>query len=154
MGFDRNLLPDPRTYFEAQGLRLASPKKAKWTTTSCQFHGGRETMRINMTNGAWICMSCGEKGGDVLAYEIASSGRQFVDAAKSLGCWVDDGKPVQHQKPTPLAPRDALAVLSFETTQAAVAAGNLARGVQLTDTDRQRLLKAAGRINLIARYYQ
>lgn len=37
-----------------------------------------------------MCMSCGEKGGDMLAYEIKDGGREFVDTAKPLGRWVDD----------------------------------------------------------------
>jgi hypothetical protein len=37
-------------------------------------------------------------------------------------------------------------VLQFEVTLTAVAASNLAHGVQLTDTDRTRLLLAAKRI--------
>ena len=93
MPFDRTLLPDPVTYFENQGLTLKGPRSAKWKTTVCNFHGGSDSMRVNVATGAWVCMSCGEKGGDVLAYEIKDGGREFVDAAKALGCWVDDGRP-------------------------------------------------------------
>ena len=82
MGFDRNLLPDPVSYFENQGLTLKGPNRAKWKTTACNFHGGSDSMRVNTENGAWVCMSCGEKGGDVLAYEIKVSGAEFQDATK------------------------------------------------------------------------
>lgn len=44
----------------------------------------------------------------------------------------------------------ALEVLVFEATLTATAAGNIAHGVELNDTDRARLLKAAGRIAAIA----
>ena len=37
--------------------------------------------------------------------------------------------------------------MAFESTPAAVAAGNVANGVALTDTDRARLMVAANRIN-------
>jgi hypothetical protein len=104
-------------------------------------------MRVNVATGAWVCMSCGEKGGDVLAYEIKDGGREFVDAAKALGCWVDDGRPPVARKPTPLSPRLALSVMAFESTFTAVAAGNVANGVTLTDADRARLMVAANRIN-------
>jgi hypothetical protein len=67
MPFDRTLLPDPVTYFENQGLTLKGPRSAKWKTTTCNFHGGSDSMRVNVATGAWVCMSCGEKGGDVLA---------------------------------------------------------------------------------------
>ncbi|MFM7000542.1 MAG: hypothetical protein ACKOXU_05710 [Limnohabitans sp.] len=104
-------------------------------------------MRVNVATGAWICMSCGEKGGDVLAYEIKGGGREFVHAAKALGCWVDDGHPPVVSKPTPLSPRLALSVMAFESTLVAVAAGNVAHGVVLTEADRARLMVAANRIN-------
>ena len=150
MPFDRNLLPDTTGYFEAQGLKLAGPRSAKWKTTACQFHGGSDSMRINTATGAWVCMSCGESGGDVLAYSMKLHGLEFVEAAKQLGAWVDDGKPQRPQKPTALPPRAALEVMAFECCLVAVAAGNLAKGVTLSDADRARLMVAAGRINRIA----
>jgi len=147
MSFDRTQLPDPTTYFENQGLTLKGPRSAKWKTTTCNFHGGSDSMRVNVVTGAWVCMNCGEKGGDVLTYEIKDGGKEFVDAAKALGCWIDDGRPLVVAKPTPLSPRLALSVMAFESTLAAVAAGNLAHGVVLTDADRARLMVAANRIN-------
>ena len=147
MTFDRNRLPDPSTYFQNQGLTLKGPRSAKWKTTVCNFHGGSDSMRVHLATGAWVCMSCCEKGGDVLAYEIKAGGREFVDAAKALGCWVDDGRLHAPTKPTPLSPRLALSVVAFESTLAAVAAGNVAHGVALTDADRARLMVAANRIN-------
>ena len=147
MAFDRNLLPDATGYYEAQGLKLTGPRRAKWKTSTCNFHGGSDSMRVNTSTGAWVCMSCGEKGGDVLAYEIAVTGADFVAAAKAIGAWVDDGKPYKPQKPTPLSPRAALSAMAFEATLTAIAAGNVAKGVLLTDADRSRLMTAAGRIN-------
>ena len=147
MPFDRTLLPDPLTYFQNQGLNLKGPRSAKWKTTTCNFHGGSDSMRLNTSTGSWVCMSCGEKGGDVLAYEIAVTGADFVAAAKAIGAWVDDGKPYKPQKPTPLSPRAALSAMAFEATLTAIAAGNVAKGVLLTDADRSRLMTAAGRIN-------
>ena len=111
-------------------------------------------MRVNVATGAWVCMSCGEKGGDVLAHEIRAGGREFVDAAKALGCWVDDGRPPVQAKPTPLSPRLALSELAFESTLTAVAADNLAYGVALTDADRARLRLAANRMNRLAEAFE
>ena len=150
MSFDRNQLPDATAYFENQGLKLKGPSSAKWKTTACNFHGGSDSMRVNMASGAWICMSCHVKGGDVLSYEMQSSGSEFVDAAKALGCWVDEGRAPTTAKPTPLSPRQALSVMAFESTLTAVAAGNIANGVSLTDIDRARLSVAANRINRLA----
>lgn len=151
MTFQREHLPDSASYFEGEGLQLKGP--GKWKTTSCNFHGGSDSMRVNLASGAWVCMSCGEKGGDVLAYHMQAHGLEFVDAAKALGCWVDDGKPQRPQKPAPLPPRAALQVIAFEATLAAVAAGNVAHGVTLSEPDRFRLLTAAGRINRLVEAY-
>lgn len=150
MTFDRNLLPDPVGYFEAQGLRLAGPGRAKWKTAACQFHGGSDSMRVNTQSGGWCCMACGESGGDVLAYHLKLHGMEFVEAAKQLGAWVEDGRPQRPQRPTTLPPRAALEVIGFEATLVAVAASNIAKGVTLTDADRARVMVAAGRINRIA----
>lgn len=147
MALNRSLFPEAVSYFENRGLTLKGPLSAKWKTTSCNFHGGSDSMRVNVTSGAWVCMSCGEKGGDVLAYEMKDSGVGFVEAAKILGCWVDDGRPYVPTKPTPLSPRQALSVMAFESTLSAVAAANMAHGLTLTDTDRARLMVAANRIN-------
>jgi len=151
MGFDRDRLPDPASYFEAEGLKLMGP--GKWKTTACPFHGGSDSLRINTTTGGWCCMACDAKGGDVLAFHMAAHGQEFIDAAKALGVWVEDGRPEPAHRPAPLPPRAALEVLSFESTLVAVAAGNVATGVQLTEDDRRRVLLAAGRITKLAEAY-
>jgi len=144
MSFDRELLPDPVSYFEDQGLILTG--RGKWRTTACHFHDGSDSMRVNTASGGWCCMSCGGKGGDVLAYHQQLHGLDFVEAAKQLSAWVDDGRAAP-SKPTPLAPRAALQVMAFEATLIAVAAGNVGQGVDLSDMDRSRVMAAAGRIN-------
>jgi len=151
MGFDRTQLPDAPTYFENQGLQLKGPSGAKWKTTTCNFHGGSDSMRVNTATGAWVCMSCGEKGGDVLAYEISATGAGFVDACKALSAWVDDGKASEQRqhKPSPLSPRQALSVLGFEANLAAVAACNVGNGTLLDAADLARLLVASRRISQI-----
>ena len=147
--FERDRLPDPVSYYEAVGLKLTGPRSSKWRTTECKFHGGSDSMRVNVATGAFRCMNCGARGGDVLAYHMAESGLEFVEAAKALGAWVADGKTHKPQKPTALSPRAALEVLGFEATLVALSAGNLARGLILSDADRKRLLICAGRINRV-----
>lgn len=149
--FIRNQLPEPIGYFESQGLKL-SPR-GKWRTTECKFHGGSDSMRINTTSGAWVCMSCAAKGGDVLAYHMAANCLDFVSAAKDLGAWVDDGKPGKHHRPKPLPATEAIRVLAFESNLTAIAAANLAHGVVLSNKDRARLLVAAGRIQHVAEVF-
>ena len=40
-GYRRELLPDPFSYYEDQGLMLVGSRRAPWRTTECRFHGGR-----------------------------------------------------------------------------------------------------------------
>ena len=148
MNFSKSLLPDPVTYFEVQGLSLEG--RGEWRTTKCLFHGGSDSMRINVKSGGWICMSCGAKGGDVLAFHMESHCMDFVSAAKDLGAWALNRHPGA-QRPLPFVARDALGAIRFEALLCAIAACNLARGTSLTDSDRERLVLAAGRIEFVAR---
>lgn len=152
--FKREAIPEPLAYYEGQGLALIGPRSSKWKTARCEFHGGSDSMRIHIERGAFVCMSCGAKGGDILAYHQAAHGLDFVEAAKALGAWQDDGKPHAPRRPAPLPPGLAINVLGFESNLAAIAACNVANGVQLTEQDKARLLQAAGRINQIAGAYQ
>jgi hypothetical protein len=151
MTFIRENLPDPVTYFEGAGLKLTGPRSSKWRTTRCEFHGGSDSMRINVTTGGWVCMACSEKGGDVLAYHIALHDTSFIEAARQLGCWQDDGKP-EHTRPTPLPARDALQVLCFELTLIGIEASRFVNG-RTTDSDLERLQVGIGRISRIAEAY-
>lgn len=56
----------------------------------------------------------------------------------------------QNRRPRSLSARDALIALQFEAQLVAVAACNVAHGVELSDGDRSRLLLAARRIDVIA----
>jgi hypothetical protein len=99
-------------------------------------------------------MACGEHGGDVLAYHMAAHGLEFIEAAKELGAWEETGTPSAPRKPKPLPAGAALQVLSFEALLVAVAASNVANGVALTESDKERLLIAAKRIGAIQEAYQ
>ena len=153
MSFDRALLPDPVAYYEAQGLKLTGPSRAKWKTTECRFHGGSDSMRINTQTGAFCCMAgCGARGGDVLAYEMATSGLEFIEAAKALGCWVENGKPQTITRPTTLSPRAALELLAIEVG-VVLAAAAMARQGPLTPDNFDRLLTASARIQGVQREF-
>ena len=90
--FIRENLPDPLSYYQQRGLVLLAGKD--WRRTSCEFHGGRRTMQINVKTGAFKCMAeCGAKGGDVLAYEMAIKACTFIEAAKLLDAYREDGTP-------------------------------------------------------------
>ena len=151
MSFDRQALPEPASYFENAGLILQG--RGSWRTTTCHFHGGRTTMRVNIKSGAWVFMSCAQKGGDVLAYEMKATGADFVAAARALGAWTHDGRTPAPATPKPFSTREALSVLAVEANLAAIAASNVAYGTQLTSDDLARLQTAAQRINLIRETY-
>jgi hypothetical protein len=149
VSFDRTRLPDPLAYFEGEGLTLTGP--GKWKTARCDAHGGSDSLRVHADSGAWVCMSCGVKGGDVLAYHMERHGLEFVDACKALGAWIEDSKPSKYrQHALPFSARSALEVIKFEALLCAVAACNLARGIELATADRERLVQAASRIQFIA----
>ena len=82
--FERGRLPDPLIYFEHQGLRLLG--RGAWRSSLCPFHPDcHPSLRINALSGAFRCMACGAKGGDVLAFHRARHGLSFVQAARDLG---------------------------------------------------------------------
>jgi hypothetical protein len=153
MSYDRTRLPDPATYYEGQGLKLSKGKK--WVTTECVFHGGSDSMRVNLETGSFVCMAgCGAKGGDVMSYHRAIHQNDFVSACKDLGCWIEDGKtPAKAPRPSPLSPRDAITLLEYESLLVAGSASSQANGYLLTDQDRERLLEAARRIQVVTGVY-
>jgi hypothetical protein len=150
--FRKQDLPETLAYLDAQGLKPTG--KGRWVTTECRLHGGSDSMRWNTASGGWICMSCGEKGGDVLAYHMAVTGSDFIEAARELGAWEDNGSPDVHRSPKPLPAGAALEVLAFESMLVVVAALNVARGVELSEVDRDRLMVAARRVGVIKEAYQ
>ena len=147
--FVKSRLPDAIGYYESAGLSLVG--RGSWRTTRCDFHGGSDSLRVNVDSGAWVCMACGTKGGDVLVYHMQSHGLEFIEAARALGAYVFDGKAHRgSERPTTLSARAALGVVAFESLVIATAAGNIAQGVVLSDRDRTRVMQAAGRIGFIA----
>ena len=55
MGFNREALPEPLEYYGGRGLQFRE-RKGKWRTTRCDFHQGSDSMRVNVSTGAWCCM--------------------------------------------------------------------------------------------------
>jgi len=94
-------------------------------------------------------MNCSEKGGDVLAYHMKANDLEFIDAAKALGAWVDDGKPENRSKPSPLSPRQALELLGTEIHLAAIVVTDTAKGKTPSAKDAARLRVCAQRVNFV-----
>jgi len=147
MGFDRTALPQIADYLSERGLTLTGPRASKWRTTRCEFHSGSDSMRVNVISGGWCCMACGQHGGDALAYAMQADSLDFIEAAKQLGCWIEDNKPyTAPRRPAGLRPLDALEVLSFEAMVCAMVTSDAAHGKPISDVDKDRALQAVGRI--------
>lgn len=146
MTFEREKLPNPANYYEAQGLILQGPRSAQWRTTECHFHGGSDSMRIKVATGAFVCMACGARGGDLLAYEMAVHGVGFVEAAKRLDAWVGNATPQRHIRPTALTARDALSVLTDEANLIAIEGTRMGSGIVPSAADLERIRRAAARV--------
>lgn len=152
MSFDKDSLPDPQDYYEnTAALKLSG--RGAWRTTSCEFHGGGDSMRINLKSGGFMCMNCQAKGGDVLAYEMKSSGIEFLDAAKALGAWTDDGRHTTY-RPSPVSARTMLKVIGIEVQIVALIASDLCNGKAISDVDRVRLMLSVSRIARVAEEVQ
>ena len=146
MPFDRNALPEPLGYYESQGLQFRE-RKGKWRTTRCDFHGGGDSLRVNVQTGAFVCMACGARGGDVVAFHMALHGLDFIQVAKQLGAWTDDGKPQHHRRPKALPAHEALELIESEARLVAIEAARLANGHAITEEIKTRLLRAAAVIH-------
>jgi len=148
--FIKDQLPDPLDYYlHTAGLALTG--KGKQRQTRCEFHGGSDSMGINVETGAFLCRAgCGARGGDVLAYHMAAHGLGFVEAAKALGAYRDDGRDHRGTtRPTPIPARALLEVAAFELTVCTMVLADALNG-RLTDADFDRFRDAAGRVIHVA----
>jgi hypothetical protein len=152
MSFIKENLPLPQDYYEnIAGLSFTG--NGNWRTTRCEFHGGSDSMRIHFKSGAFRCMNCGEKGGDVLAYHQLAHTLEFIEAAKSLNAWNDDGISRAY-KPSPVSAKMMLEVLAFEVNVVAILASDLSKGKSISEEDNARLIMATSRINRVAKELQ
>ena len=85
-GFYRRLLPTPAAYYAGEGIKFLG--RGPWRDALCPFHQDTSpSLRVRIETGAFRCMACGARGGDVLAFHMRRHELRFVDAAKSLGAW-------------------------------------------------------------------
>ena len=147
--YARERLPDVIGYLDLEGVPLKGP--GKWKTGPCHFHGGSDSLRVNVQSGGWVCMACGAKGGDVIAYAMQRHEIGFVEAAQLLGCWADDGKPcTAPTKPATLPARDALSLAAREMRIGFVVMSDMQKGRFLSDEDWHRFIEAARRVEMLA----
>lgn len=85
--FSREALPPAIPYYESQNIKLKG--SGAWRDAICPFHPDtKPSLRINVEKGAYRCMVCGARGGDVLAFHQHKYGLNFVESCKQLGAWV------------------------------------------------------------------
>jgi hypothetical protein len=98
MSFQRELLPPARTFYERElGGKLSRPNSKGWAMASCPFHQSKsgKSFSLNINSGGFHCFGCDAKGGDVLDFVKLRDGVDFPTAARSLGAWDEDGKPIK-----------------------------------------------------------
>ena len=84
--FSRKALPSSINYYEKQGIQLKGC--GAWRDAICPFHTDtKPSLRINIERGAYRCMVCGARGGDVLAFHMHLYSMPFIAACKALGAW-------------------------------------------------------------------
>ena len=84
--FDRERLPPVLDYHARHGLRLLG--RGPWRSAICPFHDDHEpSLRVHVKSGAFRCMACDARGGDVLDFHMRRTGKSFVASAIELGAW-------------------------------------------------------------------
>ena len=148
MSFDRDRLPDPLDFYAARVV--FREKRGIWRTTACPWHGGSDSLRINTKTGAFRCMACEARGGDIVAHLMAADGLSFEQAARALGAWADrPGAPPGHHTPRRLSAADALSLLRQEAMLLGILATDIAKGKQISEKDAARLRICCGRIQVV-----
>ena len=73
--------------FYRHTLTGAKLKRAGWNNGGlCPFHNDTKpgSFYVNLTTGAFKCFSCGEGGGDIVAFTQKIDGLTFPDAMKKI----------------------------------------------------------------------
>jgi hypothetical protein len=96
--FDRSMLPPPRVFYSREFRGLPRESSAGWVSLPCPFHSSGEkrgrpskSLRVNLRQGHFKCMSCETHGGDVVAFLMMRDRLDFRRAAQSLGAWREGG---------------------------------------------------------------
>ena len=142
--FRRENLPNPISYYEEQGVPLKG--HGPWLTGPCLFHNGSDSMRVHVQSGGFVCMSCGAKGGDVLAYHMAIRGLSFVESAKELNAYEESGTPYTGStRPAVIPAKQLLQLASLELYVIVVILADCQKG-GLVEADAVRLREAIARV--------
>ena len=120
--------------------RLRPSGAGRWRAC-CPAHGGSNpsSLSIGLGDDGAVLLHCW--GGCDAEAVVASLGLELADLFPSR---MSGAKRPKHRHL--LTDRQALSLLADESNLVAVAAANVAHGIELTDVDRARVLQAAGRI--------
>lgn len=90
---DRGSLPTPSQYLKDHDL-LTKKARGESASIRCPSHkSGDEShpsMLVALADGHYCCMTCGEKGGDILALHRLRTGLGFQEAVLDLGARFHD----------------------------------------------------------------
>ena len=74
-------------YMREQDLHRYCYKSGQWAVSGlCPFHddGTIGSFKVNSDSGAFICFSCGAKGGDIITYTEKKYEHSFREALEKL----------------------------------------------------------------------
>lgn len=84
---DPKQLPNPTWVLDQ--LKVRYVRRPTWLQVYCPFHGnGKErnpSMGMSASDGHYKCHACGAKGGDVIAFYRAATGKGFIETLKAMG---------------------------------------------------------------------
>ena len=84
----RSSLPSPIQYLTGRSL-IKTKTYGEWVSIYCPAHKGGEeqnpSLRINLIDGHFRCMSCGVRGGDVISLHRLITGLGFLNAVRDIG---------------------------------------------------------------------
>lgn len=84
--FKKHKLPQVANYYHSQGIRYIG--SGAWRRAKCPFHRDQGLhLLVRVENGAFRCLECQAKGGDVLAFHQQRYKLGFKAAALQLGAW-------------------------------------------------------------------
>lgn len=85
----RNIKSDilPVDFCRVELPSMPTPRGNGWRDGGlCPFHNDKRSgsFRVNLETGAFVCFSCGTKGGDIIAYKQQKEGLSFPIAVQNL----------------------------------------------------------------------
>lgn len=77
----------PSSFYPAELPAMPPPRGGGWRDGGlCPFHADKQagSFRVNLDTGAFLCFSCGAKGGDIIAFVQQRDGLSFRDAVEKI----------------------------------------------------------------------